>query len=531
MLLKPDTRLGHYIIREHKADGGMGAVYRARDTRHGGREVAIKTILADKATDRDLLSRFRLEALAIAQIDHPNIVKLIEFVEGDAARNEPSYMVMELLRGDDLGRIIKKCGELEITRAVDLMLEVCAAVGTCHRRGYLHRDLKPSNIFVAVYDQIETVKVLDFGVAKAWADASGNTRKYGELTRKGTVFGTPEYLAPELLKGEEATPKVDQYAIGVVLYTALTGRKPFLAKPDAEFREVDIMHAVAKGDHPPPRSLRPEIPEGLEAAIERAMHRDPNRRFATVHDLGGGLLPYASTPARHRYTAHFTSSPAPVAIHAQLSIAITAVDDATIPSAQLGHSSTLAVDHIVTRPVGSTELKVVAGGNSKATTVREQVTDQSRRGDSVDPSISIDFEDPEDRQSNSRDAPGQLAEGRTRQARPWLLTGAAGVTILALGLVFTFHRSGAKSPVPILPPASILNPSPVAPSPVSPGPVVPTAQPDLGSRAQTTVPSNPDPAPASDVAPVGRASHLHRPTHRKRKGPDMDEKGVPIPSL
>src|SRR5436189_1865238 len=132
--LERDSRLGRYIIRQRLAGGGMGVVYRARDELLG-REVALKTILSDKATDKQFLSRFRREALSIAQINHPNIVSLIDFVEGDPAKGEISYMVMEYLRGKDLGKIIKEGGPLEITRAVDRILEVCAAVGTCHRRG------------------------------------------------------------------------------------------------------------------------------------------------------------------------------------------------------------------------------------------------------------------------------------------------------------------------------------------------------------------------------------------------------------
>src|SRR5689334_19354141 len=147
----------------------MGVVYRARDELLG-REVALKTILADKAMDRQFLTRFRREALSIAQINHPNIVSLIDFVEGDPAKGEISYMVMEYLKGKDLGKVIKETGPLEITRAVDRVLEVCAAVSTCHRQGYIHRDLKPTNIFITASDFIEVAKVLDFGVAKAWAE-------------------------------------------------------------------------------------------------------------------------------------------------------------------------------------------------------------------------------------------------------------------------------------------------------------------------------------------------------------------------
>ena len=141
----------------------------------------------------------------------------------------------------------------------------------CHRRGYIHRDLKPTNIFITASDFIEVAKVLDFGVAKAWAEEQRKGSQDEELTKKGTVFGTPEYIAPELLKDRSASPKSDQYSIGVVLFTALTGRKPFIADPKAAVPDLDLWMSVSKGIHPSPRSLRSDIPEQLEAVIERAM--------------------------------------------------------------------------------------------------------------------------------------------------------------------------------------------------------------------------------------------------------------------
>lgn len=535
MLLKPDSRLGHYIIREHKGKGGMGAVYRARDTRHGGREVAIKTILPKWGSQPDAIPRFRLEALAIAQLDHPNIVKLIEFVEGDSQKGEPSYIVMEFLKGDDLDRMIKKTGPLGIERAVDIMLEVCAAVGTCHSAGFLHRDLKPSNIFVAAYDGIEVVKVLDFGTAKMWEDVAATAPQSSDLTNAGRLIGTTSYQAPELIRGEKATPKSDQYALGVALFETLTGHKPFRRKRP-EDRDIDVQYAISKGDHPSAGSLRPDIPEGLDAAIERAMHRESARRFGTIREFGAALLPFASEAGRLRYTAHFTRPLAPLAIRAQLSIAISAGEfaadgeDANAPANTVkdAASSTLAVprDGLVTRPFASAELKVLAGGQSTATTVREPQSDHSREGISIDPSISIAFEDPAEQKQERPDsadiAPRSIAR---RPAR--MVAVAGGVVALALGVVYGLHRSGPKPFVPAAPPPAIVSPS-VHERPRSPAAPVPT----VPDQPQTAAPPAAAPAPpVSSPAGLRPPARPHHPAHRKKKAPDLDEKGVPIPSL
>ena len=320
MTLERDSRLGKYVIRGQIGVGGMGAVYRAYDTVLK-REIAIKTILANKVTERDYLARFRREALAISQLDDPHIVRLLDFVEGDSLHGVPPYMVMELLRGQDLYSIMRK-GPLPIERAVDILLGTCAAVGTCHRSGFVHRDLKATNIFVTEYNAVEIAKVLDFGVAKAWGEGQvGEGVDLSEVTRKGIAVGTPEYLAPEIIRGGPASPHSDQYALGIVLYAALTGgRRPFEAQKNGEFRDLHLLQAILKGDHPGPRSYHDEIPEALERVIERAMAHDPEQRYSSVHALGEALLEWASPRARMQWTAHFTSTPKPAAVQPSMAI-------------------------------------------------------------------------------------------------------------------------------------------------------------------------------------------------------------------
>jgi serine/threonine protein kinase len=310
MTLERGSRLGRFIIRERIGAGGMGTVYRALDTTLQ-RQVAIKTLSVDKVADRDAIVRFRREALSISALDDPNVVKLIDLVEGEHG-SEPPYIVMELLRGQDLYALIRG-GSIDIPRVVDIMLQTCAAVGACHRHGFVHRDLKATNIFLTEYNRVETVKILDFGVAKLWGGSRGrHPDAGGEITRNGMVLGTPEYLAPELFAGAAAGPRTDQYALGILLYTALAcGRKPFTFEKDSPHPELTLWRAIVKGECLPVRSHRPDVPAGLQGVVERAMNQEPERRFESVHKLGEALLPWASEQSRLLWEIHFTRVPKP----------------------------------------------------------------------------------------------------------------------------------------------------------------------------------------------------------------------------
>ena len=528
MALERDSRLGKYVIRQRLAGGGMGVVYRAHDSQLG-REVALKTILADKAADKDFLLRFKREALSIAQIDHPNIVSLIDFVEGDPSKGEIAYMVMEYLKGKDLGRLIKETGPFEVTRAVDRILEVCAAVGTCHRRGFLHRDLKPTNIFITEYDHIETAKVLDFGVAKMWAEnqpVAGPESE--ELTKKGMVFGTPEYIAPELLKNKPATPKVDQYAIGVVLYTALTGRKPFIADPKADIPDLDLWQAVAKGHHPKPREIRKDIPQGLEDAIERAMSLNPDDRFRDLHELGAHLLPWASPAARHRWTAHFTSAP-PVPMSPRLSIAIDPhTRDSTIPAPSAPTSSTVAdqPERRSTRPVGTDELALA--GESSAAAARRPPGGEELPGTS----LSIVVEEAASRSVAAPSVSTLSVPLRSSFAafirRPIALILAGGLALLAAIIIAAvLHRAKPPARPDVAAPPGLLNhPEPAARPPRAP----PAAPPAPASAPPATTPTPAVVAPPSERSETPASSAPKRPGHKRPKPQAVDQKGFPIPS-
>lgn len=556
MMLERDATLGRYVIRARIGVGGMGAVYRAYDTVLK-RQVAIKTILADKTADREYLARFRREALAISRLADPHIVTLLDFVDGDPAQGEPPYMVMELLSGADLQSIIAK-GPMAIERAVDILLEVCAAVGLCHRHGYVHRDLKGTNVFVTEYNSIETAKVLDFGVAKVWNEnAVAEMVDNSEVTQQGVAVGTPAYLAPEILRGGAATPATDQYALGILLYSALTGgRKPFEAKR-GEFRDLNLMRAIIKGDHPPPRTYRQDIPEGLEAVIERAINHEADRRFPSVHALGEALLAWASPRGRLQWTGHFTAAPpkaAPVhsmAVPAQAVLAArggTAVDPKRSPVMA-------APTEPNTTPAESREIRDLLGQNAAKRTATTKTWEN-------DPSPRSPAEDergiPVPRARDERPDPAEIRLGFPAVAaarvasepvsiaatsskivppprrRPSVLVALALGAAVALGAASYLKSSRGLPRFPWLSAIAGTRTSPSGQQPVStPPPPVPATVSPAAAPPPPSPPALPPAQPAVEAEPIAAERKVEtpekHPRHQRRRKPTVDENGIGIP--
>ena len=273
----------------------MGAVYRAIDSRLG-RTVALKTVVSHRAgeglTD-ELRQRFMREALAASQVDHRNVVHVIDF---GVTEDGTPYLVMEYLRGRDLGVLLKRAkAPLAVEYVADVMLGVCAALRACHQLGIVHRDLKPSNIFLADTDTGPEIKVLDFGVSKAPTAI--------DLTQEGQILGTPQYLSPEQVNGKVG-PESDQYALGVLLYVCLTKKLPF-----EEHQNLVLLRAIEAGRFQGPRAHRPELPLPLEAIILRAMHVDPAQRFESVHALGQALWTFASSRGQVEWKNYYFHTP------------------------------------------------------------------------------------------------------------------------------------------------------------------------------------------------------------------------------
>jgi eukaryotic-like serine/threonine-protein kinase len=262
-------RLGdRYRIESLVASGGMAAVWRATDEVLG-RRVAVKVLHDRLGRDRDVVTRFRREAVAAARLSHPAVVRVFDTGEEEGL----NYIVMELCEGRTLQDIVERDAPLPPTEAVAIVRAVLQGLAHAHRGGVVHRDVKPSNILL---DGNGLVKVTDFGIAKAgFAE---------DLTTTGNLMGTARYLAPEQVEGGVVDARADLYASGIVLYELLTGRPPFRA-------ETNLAAATMRltTEPPPPGALRSGIPRALDAAVMRSLARDPDGRYQSAEEMSEAL--------------------------------------------------------------------------------------------------------------------------------------------------------------------------------------------------------------------------------------------------
>ncbi len=272
--MAPATLSGRYELGDRLGSGGMSNVYRATDLTLE-RTVAVKILAEHLSDDERFVARFRREALAVAKLIHPNIVQVYD-TGIDEARH---YIVMEYVEGRSGAQILQRNGPLEPEIAAEAGVQACAGLDYAHRRGIIHRDVKPGNLMIVggpVGGGPMTVKLTDFGIARALAQT--------RITQVGSVVGTAAYLAPEQVRGEEATPATDVYALGVVLYQFLTGRLPYEGSTLAE------LAVRQQNERPlPPTTYNDEVPETLGGAVLRALEGDPSRRYASADELAGGL--------------------------------------------------------------------------------------------------------------------------------------------------------------------------------------------------------------------------------------------------
>jgi serine/threonine-protein kinase len=263
--MRDEVIADRYELEELVGTGGMSSVYRARD-RLLERNVALKLLHPHYGDDAEYVERFRREARSVAQLSHPHIVTVIDRGEDDGQQ----FIVFEYVDGENLKQLIAREGPLPVRRAVTLALEVADALAFAHDHGLVHRDVKPQNVLLTPDGD---AKVTDFGIARSLDVEQG-------VTQTGTVLGTSNYLSPEQASGQPVTPATDVYSLGVVLYELLTGDVPF---PGENFVAVAMKHL----NDPPPDLLeqRPDLPLRLVAAVERALEKDPERRFQTMGEL------------------------------------------------------------------------------------------------------------------------------------------------------------------------------------------------------------------------------------------------------
>lgn len=261
----PHDLTDRYQLTAHLARGGMADVYQGHD-RLLNRKVAVKVLHSQLSNDEAFVKRFRKEAQAAANLTHPNIVGIYDWGQLDTTY----FIVMELVEGRSLREVLKSEGTLLPRRAVEIAADVAAALSVAHRAGLVHRDIKPGNILLAPDG---TVKVTDFGIARAWDDSQ-------ELTRTGAVMGTATYFSPEQAQGSTADERSDVYSVGVVLYEMLAGAPPFRGD-----NPMAVAYQHVSSPPSPPSAANPDVPASLDGIVLTAMAKAPEERYQTAEEM------------------------------------------------------------------------------------------------------------------------------------------------------------------------------------------------------------------------------------------------------
>jgi Tol biopolymer transport system component len=316
-LLNSGAKLGPYEILASLGAGGMGEVYRAKDTRLG-RDVALKILPESFARDSDRLRRFEQEARAVAALNHPNILAVFDIGQ----HNGSPFLVSELLEGETL-RVGLDRGALPQRKTIEYGVQVAHGLAAAHEKGIVHRDLKPENVFVTKDGRI---KILDFGLAKlaqtAGEDADAITLTSAH-TAAGVVMGTASYMAPEQVRGESADPRTDIFAFGSVLYEMLSGMRAFRRDTPAE-----TMTAVLKDDAPELDPVR-SVSSALERIVRRCLEKNPEQRFQSARDLSFALSALSGTDASGPVRAKAAPRRVPLLLWLSLALALAALAGAT----------------------------------------------------------------------------------------------------------------------------------------------------------------------------------------------------------
>ncbi|MBW1767257.1 MAG: protein kinase [Deltaproteobacteria bacterium] len=267
--LETKPTVGRYEVLKELGQGAMGTVYKARDPKIN-RLLAIKTIrFSDEFEDeklKDVKERFLREAEIAGKLSHPSIVSIYDLGED----YDLTYLAMEFLEGEDLQRYCRKGSLLPLRKILNIIGEAATALDYAHSQGVIHRDIKPGNIMLLKNGRI---KVTDFGIAKAMSDSK---------TKSGIILGTPNYMSPEQINGQEIDGRSDIFSLGVLFFELLTGRLPFQGKTLA-----NLFFQITQGKHPSPREINPKVPGPCVKIIDRALEKSPDQRFQAAGDLAG----------------------------------------------------------------------------------------------------------------------------------------------------------------------------------------------------------------------------------------------------
>ncbi len=275
---KPGSLLGNrYEIIGILGQGGMGAVYKARD-RELDRTVAIKVIRPELAGDPEILQRFKQELILARKVTHRNVIRIFDLGEASGIK----FITMEFIAGHDLKTVLAREGKLSPERAVEIMQQVCLALEAAHSEGVVHRDLKPQNIMV---DQQGRASVMDFGIARSL--------EFGGMTQTGALIGTPEYMSPEQVRGENVDARSDIFTFGIIFQEILTGTPPYQAETAMASMFKRTMERAVSVHH-----LNPEVPQYLSDIVAKCLEIQPQDRYQKVREVFDALEAWKSGAAR-----------------------------------------------------------------------------------------------------------------------------------------------------------------------------------------------------------------------------------------
>jgi serine/threonine-protein kinase len=267
-----------YRIKEPIGRGGMGVVYRVEHARIG-KLMALKLLTGELTRDPQQVARFKREAQLVSRLSHPNTVQVFDFGASDGL----VYLAMEYLKGEDLGHLIRRVGPLGVERTLRIVIQVCSSLGEAHEKGMVHRDLKPENIIVMQgTEEEDLIKVLDFGLAKL-----RESGELSEVTSRGAIVGTPYYMSPEQIRGDDVGPESDVYALGALTYACLTGTVVFDANTPMG---VLTKHLTELPESPSQRFPALQIPTSVSQIVMATLEKDPKRRLASVKALQESLV-------------------------------------------------------------------------------------------------------------------------------------------------------------------------------------------------------------------------------------------------
>jgi serine/threonine-protein kinase len=507
--------LGNFRILECLGSGGSGMIWKAEDLSLG-RIVALKALRPELAADGEMSQRFRDEARTLAKLSHPNVASLYSLIEDE----DGLFLVLEYVEGHTLAALLATSGPLPVENAFALFHQVLDGIAHAHEAGIVHRDLKPSNLMV---DARGRVKVMDFGIARVTGAA--------RTTHHGKLVGTPEYMSPEQVRGEDATIRSDVYSLGILLYEMLTGQPPFRSAASFE-----LMRAQIEDPPPDPRALRPELSAGVAAAILRALEKRPIDRFATTRGLHDALIAAGAShraPAPVWRDAPWTSaaSEAPTLAHADTPASAGAPAPPPAPApATPAEASGSEPQEDWERAVGALEedidaalARASAEARAKApATIVLDVTQDTAHMEPARPTRMIDDAPfAAHAKTLGAGAPASRARGR---ALLWALASAALVAV-ALGAVRIREGDAPGSPTETGPAKAADAPHPSHAVPRAP---VTEVQPPAAELAQ---PPAPAPAPSADAArraakkPAAQRRTKPAPQSKSHGGESEEESG------